>query len=147
MKNMFTSFILLIVLTLGVGCTGSDVDPGNEVHEITERFFAMQFFEISINTEEFLGRTIRYEGMFITHYWEYTDEYFHLVYRYTEGCCNPVEPLGLEVYLDGIDPLPDGAWVEVTGILERFDYGFLRLAVTSLIEKEERGAEFVVGLN
>lgn len=150
MKKVLVLFMVLSSLTLMAACSGESTSGSDYVHEITERFFAMQFFEMSMNSDDFIGRTIRYEGMFTTNYWEPTSEYFHFVYRYTDGCCGPVEPLGLEVYLGNIEPLADNAWVEVTGVLERFQEGgqsFLRLNVTSLIEKEERGSEFVMGLN
>ena len=141
-------FALVVILAFLTSCTSFE-GAEDDVFEITERFFAMQMFEVFIDSENFLGRTIRYEGMFTTLQWDDTGQDFHLVYRYTEGCCMPEEALGLEVYLNNIEPLPDGAWVEVIGVLERFNEGgqsFLRLDVVSLIEKDERGMELVPSL-
>ena len=147
MKKLFVILAILLIMLFS-GCAA---DASEEVHEITERFFAMQMFELFVEPEEFMGRTIRYEGLFATRTWTTTGEDFHMVYRYTAGCCEPMpEPLGLEIYLNDIDPVPEGAWVEITGILERFEVegtGFLRLSAISMVEKDERGMELVAGLN
>jgi len=48
--------------------------------------------------------------------------------------------------LNGITPVPDGAWVEVTGILERSQgdgIQHVRLRVISILELDERGTELV----
>ena len=118
----------------------------NDTLVIEERFFVFWMWDIVFNSDNYLGRTIQYEGMFRTLHWD--DGYLHQVFRYTEGCCGPDGIIGLEVRLDSIDiePFPDGAWVEVAGILEEFVEGgrtFVRLEVISIIEMDERGAEFV----
>ena len=151
LKRLHVSVCLLVILAMLAilgGCGNSAAD-GDDVFEITERFFAVQMFEVLMDSENFLGRTIRYEGVFTSQYWDATGEYFHLVYRYTEGCCGPEEPIGLEVYLNDLPQPSTGAWVEVTGILERFyadGVGFLRLNVVSLVEMDVRGSEFVSSL-
>ena len=138
--------ILLVFALFLTSCTSADSYEDENILYISERFFAIQMTEIHFNTDEFIGRTIRYEGMFRTLYWEAASEYFHMVYRYIAGCCSPQEPTGLEVYLNDIEPFADNAWVEVTGVLERFNANgqdFLRLDVISILELEERGMEFV----
>ena len=147
MKQFF-AFIIAGLLIAGCAAGGAG-NPDEDIVEITERFFVTQLMELFTNPDEFIGRTIRYEGMFSSHLWEHTGEYFHFVYRYTDGCCSPEETAGLEVYLNNFEPLPDNAWVEVVGVFERFESGgssFLRLNVISLVELEERGAEFVSGM-
>lgn len=141
--------LIAIILTLAIliGCTSASNNDG--VFEITERFFSAQMFEVFADSQNFLGRTIRYEGMFNARYLDVSNEYIFLVFRYTEGCCFPEEALGFEVYLNDIPPPENDSWVEVTGVLEHFTIdgvNFLRLNVTSLIELEERGLEFVHSL-
>jgi len=138
MKKIFAVCIALLILS---GCAAED-----DVFEITERFYVMQFMEIMMDADAYIGRTIRYEGMFGTIDLSFREDYFHHVYRNMLGCCGPEGPLGLEVYLNDIEPLPDGTWVEVSGILVRFEVdgrSFLRLDVTSLVELNERGLEMV----
>ena len=105
--------------------------------EITDPDFASQIKEIQFFRDEFLGRTIRFEGMFLSSYWE--DEAIYFVARLEGGCCGFP---GFEVYLNDITRFDDETWVEVTGILEEFfvegdDRYFLRLNVISLLEREE----------
>jgi len=123
------------------------IDEENIVY-IGERFFATQIHEILyLNTDEYIGRTIRYQGMFWAFHWDETGSNHFYVTRYTYGCCGDYDSsIGFELHLNRTQPLPDGAWVEVTGVLEESDGDGLqhvRLRVISLIELEERGMEFV----
>ena len=107
-----------------------------DIHVITDRFFATQMMEIKLDTGSFLGRTIRYEGMFSSHLWE--GDLIYIVAREGENCCGPGGFLGFEVYLNDINSVPDYTWVEVTGILEEiyeagFGY-FLRINAVSMSE-------------
>jgi len=139
MKKIFAIFIISLALA---ACASED-----DVFEISERFYVMQFMEVQFNREDFLGRTIRYEGIFGLMEW-YGSDSFYFVYRNVIGCCGPEGTLGFELYMNDKRAPEIGAWVEVTGILESFiyvDQEFLRLSVTSLIEKDERGEETVMG--
>ena len=89
-----------------------------DIHIIGDRFFVTQIFEIVFNPEDFLGRTIRYEGMFLSVYWPVTSEYFFLVARPGDDCCGPGDMVGLEVYLNDIPRVDEYTWVEITGVLE-----------------------------
>jgi len=133
MKKM----ILILALVIGLaGCVGSSDD----VIYISERFFVNEITEIFLNQQQYLGRTVRYEGMFRTSSWAGED--FSFVYRNVPGCCSPEEVLGFEVLMDGFEIFDDNTWVEVIGVLEHDD-GFLVLRVLEIVELQERGAEFV----
>jgi len=133
MKIILFSVMMILLLA---GCAESAPGDSGEdnVHTLDERFFGTQILEIFQNQDDFLGRTIRYEGIFSN--FDMLTESVFIVYRYEDGCCGP-EPVGLEVFLDDIAPFPDDTWVEVTGVLSRFERGGqigMRLNVTSLIE-------------
>jgi len=137
--------ILLLVLLLSVsllsGCGNSD-----GVVTITDRAFLTQIVSINRNADRYEGRTIRYEGMFYTFYWEATGEYYHRVLRYVLDCCGDDGVVGFEVDLGDIALFPDNTWVELTGVLEWYQVGqsrFLRVAATSITELDQRGQEFV----
>ena len=133
--------ILLAVILLLAGCTGSD-----DIIEIGDRFFLTQAMDIVINADEYIGRTIRYEGIFQTFHRPATGGDYHQVIRNTFGCCGDDGIVGFVVYLGDIEPFSDNAWVEVVGILEWFDAGgfqFPRIAADSVTEMAERGQEFV----
>lgn len=142
-------FILLAVALLLGGCSGSsdDITVGEDgVIDIGERLFVTRITDIRLNADHYLGQSIRLEGMFSGVFWGPTENYYHFVTRRSYGCCGDDGSVGFEIYLGDFDPLPDNSWVEVTGVLERVELDnmtILRLAVTSLIELEERGAEFV----
>lgn len=116
--------------------------PDGDVIEIRERFFVTQVEDILLNASRYLGRTIRYEGIFRSFEWPPTGETIYFVMRLTRGCCSE-EPIGFEVYLDdSIERPDDDTWVEVTGELKRHE-GTLMIRVVSLIEPDERGAALV----
>ncbi|MCL2238753.1 MAG: hypothetical protein FWC07_02235 [Defluviitaleaceae bacterium] len=97
--------------------------------------FTFQIQEILWNRYDFLGRTIRFEGMFLSSFWENETVYF--VARIQGGCCGMH---GFEVYLNEFSRFEDETWVEVTGVLEEFyvegaNHYFLRLNVISLVER------------
>ena len=138
MRKLLTLFAVILLLS---GCAG-----GDDVIEIRERSFVTQITDIYANADEYIGRTIRYEGLFQTFHRPATGGYYHQVVRITFGCCGYDGVTGFEVYLGDIEPFPDNAWVEVVGVLEWFDSGWFSMpgvAVTSVTELAERGQEFV----
>lgn len=122
--------------------------PESDVIEIQERLFIAQTNDIYINPDDYLGKTIQYEGIYKKTLWEgleQTDE-IHYVIRYGPGCCGYDGEAGFEVLWDGGWPQEDD-WVAVTGVLSKVEIGdggyYLVLELNSLTVKEERGAEYV----
>ena len=136
--------LMIALLMIFASCSPADSDG---VIEITERFFVNQTMEVISNPDQYMGRTIRLEGMFWNITCVVTGEQLYFVVRNTDGCCGPIEPIGFELRIDGFDPPPHDAWVEVEGILERYtgiwNQNILRLEVVALTAMSERGAEFV----
>jgi uncharacterized membrane protein YcgQ (UPF0703/DUF1980 family) len=103
--------------------------------EITDPYFDEQVQQIKRNRNDFLGRTIRFEGMFSSFVWQ-GEIYFTVARGGAGGCCGMH---GFEVYLNEFSRFADETWVEVTGILEEFNVAgtpqtFLRLNVIELRE-------------
>lgn len=116
-----------------------------DVVEISEKLFIAQTNDIYINTEDYLGKTIKYEGIFKSYYWDEMDATYCYVIRYGPGCCGYDGEAGFEVAWDGELPQEDD-WCEAVGVLETYEengYQYLRLSLTSLTIKDERGAEYV----
>ena len=125
--------------------TVENTQESNEVVEITENLFIAQTNEIYLNSVDYLGKTIKYEGIFNVYEWEETDTTYYQVIRYGPGCCGNDGVAGFEVIWDGDYPKQDD-WVEVIGILEEYEENgsqILRIRLTSLSVLEERGAEYV----
>jgi len=140
MKKSLIVLVLILIILL------SACSSGEGIVEIEERFFLTQVNYIRRNADEYVGRTIRYEGMFQTFYWPTTGE-FHMVLRNTLGCCGDDGIVGYEVYLGDIEPLPANTWVEVVGMLEWYEVDGLRqlrVVASSITEMDERGAEVVL---
>jgi uncharacterized membrane protein YcgQ (UPF0703/DUF1980 family) len=118
----------------------------DDVVEIKEKMFVSQTNDVYINPDEYLGRTIKLEGMFA-----FDNEMsppVRYVFRYGPGCCGYDATAGFEVvWKDEKTAYPnENDWVEATGILENYDDDgepYLRLALTSLTVKAERGLERV----
>ncbi|MCL2376533.1 MAG: hypothetical protein FWC76_03955 [Defluviitaleaceae bacterium] len=141
MKKTMAIFALAFVLILS-GCgqgAGNTDDDG--VIIIGERFFVNQVIEIVLNSNQYLGRTIQYEGLFRSVSNSQTGNEHFFVMRYTMGCCG-IEMVGLEVLMEGATSLEDDAWVEVIGILEMND-GIPMLRVISITEMDEVGSILV----
>lgn len=117
--------------------THEDAQHTDEILDISGPLFAQHIQEIQLNRNYYLGRTIRYEGMFLSMYWEPTNETIYFVAQIQgSGCCGIH---GFEVYLNDILPLEDETLVEVTGVLEEFfdaDAGgyILRVNIISMVE-------------
>ena len=137
-KFMFLCVAAILILSLLAACS----DDG--VIEIGDRVFLNRVTDIFMHSDQYIGRTIQLEGMFWIVAQEGGERYF--VARYALICCGADGIVGFELNLDGAEPLPDDAWAEVVGVLERAEEGAfnpIRLRVTSLTELDERGAEIV----
>lgn len=119
--------------------------PNPDIVEITEKLFIAQSNDIYVNTDDYLGKTIKYEGIFQSYYYDVTDTTYYSVIRYGPGCCGYDANAGFEVVWDGDYPEQDD-WVEVVGTLETYEEGgaeYLRLKLSSLKVLPTRGMEYV----
>lgn len=116
-----------------------------DVIEIKEKLFISQTNDIYYNAEDYLGKMIKYEGIFDVYEVAETDTKYYSVIRYGPGCCGDDANAGFEVRWDKDYPFPND-WVEAVGILEEYDEDglkYLRLALSSLTVLPTRGAEYV----
>jgi hypothetical protein len=124
--------------------------PPGELVEIGEKLFIAQTNDVYLNPDEYLGKTIRLQGLFKQMRYEGGGGYC-FVLRYGPGCCGNDGSAGFEVSWDREDPDPppypnEDDWVEAEGVLGYYredDYPYLYLDLLSLTVKETRGAEFV----
>ena len=112
--------------------------------EISERMFATHITHIAMNPGNYLGRTIKLEGIFREYYMgAFIGDPIYVVFRYfTDGCCTM--QVGFEVaWPEGVTkPYPaDGLWVQATGVLGV--RGVLYLELTSLTVLNRTGAALV----
>lgn len=118
---------------------------GSGIVVIKEKMFIAQTNDIYFNAEDYLGKTIKYEGIFSVYEAPETGTKYYSVIRYGPGCCGVDANAGFEVCWDKGYP-DQGDWVEAVGVLEEFEengYNYLRLALSSLTVLPTRGAEFV----
>ena len=121
---------------------GSDIEADVE---IKEKLFIEQINDIYLNPDDYMGKTIKYEGVFEAFEYEPPDRSYYYVVRYGPGCCGTDGVVGFEIVWDG--EYPDyNDWVEVVGIIEPFDeYGYdtVRMVASSLLPLPYRGEENV----
>ena len=139
--------VLLVGLWVFAGC-GNGASTGDVV-EIREKMFIAQVNDVYYNADDYLGKAIRYEGIFSQYESPETGQTFYLVLRYGPGCCGDDGNVGFEVVWKSEGqhtyPAPND-WVEAVGVLEEYEeggYAYLRLALTSLTVQPVRGAEYV----
>lgn len=149
---------LAAVLLLATGC-GSSPAPSAEAEQaaaipvdlvITEKMFIAQTNDVYLNANDYIGKTIKYEGMFFSYLYEPTDGMVYTVIRYGPGCCGDDGQAGFEVVWDeesGIQKPNEDDWVEAIGVLEWYEelgFQYLRLNLKSLRVLDQRGAETVL---
>jgi uncharacterized membrane protein YcgQ (UPF0703/DUF1980 family) len=121
---------------------------GNLV-EIKENLFIAQLNDVYLNQDDYLGKTIKYEGMFKRYSWDETGMTYYLVYRNSPGCCGADGQAGFEViWPEGSDKAypAETDWCEVIGTLETYDESgenYLHVVLKSLTALDNRGAEYV----
>lgn len=114
--------------------------------DITEKMFVSYINDIYTNTADYVGNTIRLEGMFKAYYDEQTGKTYYLAYRTGPGCCgNDGATCGFEFAWSGDIP-DDNDWIEVVGKLRTYEENgntYLVLDGISVKVLDYRGAETV----
>ena len=133
--------IILLMICTGVlaGC------KKEEVVQIDDKMFLEQVNDIYINPDEYLGKKIKYEGIFEQHEVADGEQDYTAVFRYGPGCCGDDGVVGFEVLWDKEYPQTDD-WVEVVGKLVNNDeggYQRLQLELDELTVLPTRGEEVV----
>lgn len=122
-----------------------EILPTGDVIEIKEKLFIAQTNDVYFNTEDYLGKTFIYEGIFSAYEDPATGNTYYSVIRYGPGCCGIDANAGFEVVWDKEYPEVD-EWVEVVGVLEEYEENgqtYIHLVLSSLEVLEERGKEYV----
>ena len=142
---VITCLILLTSCNTGNLSSDKTGESLNAVVEIKDRMFISQTNDIYLNTEDYVGRTIKYEGVFDIYQPEPNGKAYNLVVRYGPGCCGNDGTVGFEVAWDGDYP-EQNDWVEVMGepaFYEEDGAKYLYLNLSSLTVLAERGLENV----
>jgi uncharacterized membrane protein YcgQ (UPF0703/DUF1980 family) len=143
-------------LTQGTAITSKNIryEPpasNNGVVEIREKMFAAQVNDVYLNAKDYLGKTIKLEGLFKSELYDGKDEPYCFVIRYGPGgCCGLDANIGFEIAWDKAKAKPYpvvDSWVEATGVLKTYEEdgysNYLYLDLSSLNVLSRRGAETV----
>jgi uncharacterized membrane protein YcgQ (UPF0703/DUF1980 family) len=126
------------------GAKKKNADGG--VVEIKEKMFIAQTNDIYINKDDYIGKTIKYEGIFDESVWPGNGKTYRYVIRFGPGCCpGDAAAAGFEVAWNKDYPQKND-WVEAAGVLEEYIDGGtpnIRIALTSLKVLQKRGKERV----
>jgi hypothetical protein len=116
--------------------------------DIKEKMFLSQVNDVYLNANDYLGKTIKLEGIFKID--QGYEKAYYFVIRYGPGCCGYDGNAGFEVkWAKGkAQPYPPvDSWVEAAGELKSYEEdGFMQylyLDLSSLKVLNKRGAEFV----
>lgn len=118
-----------------------------KVIEIKEKMFIAQTNDVYLNQEDYLGKTLRLQGLFKVQGGYEKPLYF--VVRYGPGCCGFDGSAGFEVAWDaerGAAYPDEDAWVEATGEFKTYEqdgYPYPYIALSDLRVLDQRGAEYV----
>jgi uncharacterized membrane protein YcgQ (UPF0703/DUF1980 family) len=138
----------LALLTYHADKSGLAADEPDGVVEIREKMFIAQTLDIYLNAEDYLGKTLRYQGFFDRREDELTGGTYCFVIRNGPGCCPGVDNVaGFEVFWEKDANWPEpNDWVEATGVLESCEEDgekYLRVRLLSLDVLDVRGADYV----
>lgn len=86
-----------------------------KVLEITDNFFIEQTTDMYLNLEDYIGKTVKIEGL-IYQYQDDNGDICYAVVRNTPGCCGNDGLAGVDIRYDGEYPKID-TWVEVQGVI------------------------------
>jgi len=144
---MKKTLIFASVLFLLAGLCSCGAEPKKpKLVDITEKMYVTYINEIYTNTKDYIGDTIRLEGMFSAQYYEPTDTTYYYVYRVGPGCCgNDGAMCGFEFSYHGEMP-EENDWIRVTGTLGTYEeegITYLTLDAQSVEILDARGAETV----
>jgi uncharacterized membrane protein YcgQ (UPF0703/DUF1980 family) len=113
--------------------------------------FIAEVNDVYLNAEDYLGKTIKLEGIFKSEQYYDDIEPYCFVIRYGPGCCGTDGNAGFEVKWDKsrMRSYPAAeSWVEATGELKFYtedgDFQYLYLDLSSLDVLSRRRAEFVL---
>ena len=127
----------------------ASLSPGKGVVEIKEKMFLAQINDVYLNPEDYLGKTIKLEGVFKEE--QGYEKSYCFVVRYGPGCCGNDGNAGFEVAWakEAARPYPaSDSWVEATGELKSYEEDgysrYLYLDLSSLNVLSKRGAETVL---
>ncbi len=138
MRRFFAGMMAALAVLAMSACAA------REVVEIKESIFLTQVVDIYRNPKEYLGKELRLEGLYMIE--EKDGEQKAYVQRYGPSCCTPEKGRpGFEIAWKGEAP-EASQWVAVRGVLEQYKKDGeqrLRLNVSELAVKEERGEAFV----
>ncbi|MDR2202012.1 MAG: hypothetical protein LBP26_04530 [Clostridiales bacterium] len=149
MKRIIAAIVICVLCAFAlVGCRSPRI-IGDTV-EIGEDMFIAQINDIYLNQKDYLGKTIKFEGMFTQYTWEAENKTYYMVYRRSPGCCGNDGQAGFEVVWppDAETALypAENDWCLVEGALATYVEGsqaYLHIVLTALTVKPDRGAEFV----
>jgi uncharacterized membrane protein YcgQ (UPF0703/DUF1980 family) len=158
-ENSFSialGLLAVIALLFTAGCAKArgreqftDVVEKTQMVEIREKMFIAQVSDVYNNAEDYLGKTIKLEGIFKEE--QGYDKSYCFVLRYGPGCCGSDGNVGFEVVWDNEQAKPYPAvdsWVEAIGVLKSYEEdGFMQylyLDLASLNVLNSRGAETVM---
>jgi uncharacterized membrane protein YcgQ (UPF0703/DUF1980 family) len=129
------------------GLQASALTVADTVVEVKEKMFIAQTNDIYLNYKDYLGKTLKVQGLFKCDNYDGVPRYF--VIRYGPGCCGYDGSAGFEVHCDATAKLPsEDDWVEAIGRLETYTekgnpYEYVRLNLASLNVIPKTGSEIV----
>ncbi len=117
---------------------------GDEI-VLKDKLFIAQCNDIYLNPDEYMDKTIRWEGIYTESTNPETKEIYKFVIRLGPGCCGNDGTAGFEVLYDGEMP-KENDWVEAVGKIEMIEEDgneFIAIRLSKLTVLDVRGQEFV----
>lgn len=121
--------LLSLLCTLGSGCSDKGGEGASEIavdvdlSPLSETMLIASITNIMTDVDEYLGKTIKMKGPYLTDYYNETKSYYHYVgINDAEACCF----YGFEFVLNGEHSYPDdypeqNAVIEIIGVFGSYE--------------------------
>lgn len=115
----------------------------SNIIEITDNFFIEQTNDVYYNLDDYIGKTIKIEGL-IYSYEDSNGDICYAVVRNTPGCCGNDGLAGLDIRYDEDYP-EENTWVEIIGVVGTDNVYDSEIPVIQVysINIKEKGTVFV----
>ena len=154
-KAGFTTIVQTIIDDKELGTPEEQLRYANRVSdknvvEIKEKMFATQVSDVYMNSNDYLGKTIKLEGIFLAADYSENETFYSVIRFGPGGCCGNDNYVGFEIKwpTGKKETYPESnSWVEAAGLLKYHEgeYSqYLYLELSSLKELSRRGAEYVL---
>jgi len=108
--------VVMVGINSKAASQNGETAKNEDIVEITDNYFIQQTNDVYINLDDYIGKTIKMEGLIYSYNDASSGNVCYAVVRNGPGCCGNDGIVGLDIRYDGDYPNAN-TWVEVIGVM------------------------------